>query len=63
MKQNLNLNEMSIDELKICAYDLLASKEQTERNLQIVNQTIAAKYEEQKKNELPTTVSDATIES
>jgi hypothetical protein len=55
-----NLNEMSIDELKIAAYDLLASKEQTERNLQIVNQTIAAKYEEQSKN---SKVEDATIES
>jgi hypothetical protein len=59
----MELNSKTIDELKVIAYDLLASKEQTERNLQIVNQTIAAKYEEQKKNELPTTVSDATIES
>jgi hypothetical protein len=56
-----NLNEMSIDELKICAYDLLASKEQTERNLQIVNQTIAAKYEEQNKENLHPTF-DATKE-
>jgi hypothetical protein len=47
----MNLNEKTIDELKVIAYDLLASKEQTERNLQIVNQTIAAKYEELKKAE------------
>ena len=59
----MDLQSKSIDELKVIAYDLLASKEQTERNLQIVNQAIAAKYEELKKNELPTTVSDATIES
>jgi len=57
-----NLNEMSIDELKIAAYDLLASKEQTERNLQIVNQTIAAKYEELNKVSKPI-IEDATIES
>ncbi|MDJ0503746.1 MAG: hypothetical protein PX635_00660 [Nostocales cyanobacterium LE14-WE12] len=47
----MELNSKTIDELKVIAYDLLASKEQTERNLQIVNQTIAAKYEELKKAE------------
>ena len=56
----MELNSKTIDELKVIAYDLLASKEQTERNLQIVNQTIAAKYEEQSKN---SKVEDATIES
>lgn len=45
----MNLDEKTIDELKVIAYDLLASKEQTERNLQLVNQTIAKKYEEQNK--------------
>jgi hypothetical protein len=55
----MELNSKTIDELKVIAYDLLASKEQTERNLQIVNQTIAAKYEELNKSK----VEDATIES
>lgn len=45
----MNLDEMTIDQLKVAAYDLLATKEQTERNLQLVNQTIAKKYEEQNK--------------
>ncbi len=54
----MNLDEKTIDELKVIAYDLLASKEQTERNLQLVNQTIAKKYEEQEKNTLPTKVED-----
>jgi hypothetical protein len=58
----MELNSKSIDELKVIAYDLLASKEQTERNLQIVNQTIAAKYEEQNKVSKPS-IEDATIES
>lgn len=42
----MNLDEKTIDELKVIAYDLIATKEQTERNLQLVNQTIAKKYEE-----------------
>lgn len=54
----MDLTSKTIDELKVIAYDLLASKEQTERNLQLVNQTIAKKYEEQEKNTLPTKVED-----
>ena len=54
----MNLDEMTIEQLKCTAYDLLANKEQTERNLQLVNQTIAKKYEEQEKNTLPTKVED-----
>ena len=42
----MNLDEKTIDELKVIAYDLIATKEQTERNLQLVNQTIAKKNEE-----------------
>lgn len=45
----MDLTSKTIDELKVIAYDLLANKEQTERNLQLVNQTIAKKYEEQNK--------------
>ncbi len=45
----MNLETKSIEELKVIAYDLLASQEQTNRNLQLVNQTIAKKYEEQNK--------------
>ena len=60
----MNLETKTIDELKVIAYDLLASKEQTERNLQLVNQTIAAKYEEQKKlSMVKPSIEDATIES
>ena len=54
----MNLETKSIEELKCIAYDLLASQEQTTRNLQLVNQTIAKKYEEQEKNTLPTKVED-----
>ena len=57
----MDLNSKTIDELKVIAYDLLASKEQTERNLQIVNQTIAAKYEEAKNENVQK--GNATIES
>lgn len=45
----MNLETKSIEELKVIAYDLLASQEQTNRNLQAVNQMIAKKYEEQNK--------------
>ena len=45
----MNLDEKTIDELKVIAYDLLATQEQTTRNLQLVNQTIAKKYEAQNK--------------
>lgn len=43
----MNLEEKTIQELKAIAYDLIAAKEQTERNLALVNQTIAKKYEEE----------------
>lgn len=45
----MNLEEKSIQELKSIAYDLIAAKEQTERNLSLVNQVIAKKLEEEKK--------------
>jgi hypothetical protein len=48
MKQ---LDQMTLEELKCTAYDLMASLEQTQRNLQAVNQMIAKKYEEQNKVE------------
>ena len=47
----MNLEEKTIEELKVIAYDLIASQEQTNRNLQAVNQMIAKKYEEAKKVE------------
>lgn len=61
----MNLEEKTIEQLKAIAYDLIAAKEQTERNLALVNQTIAKKYEEEKGKELPTKapVEDATIKS
>ena len=45
----MNLEEMTIDQLKVAAYDLLASQEQTNRNLQAVNQMITKKYEDAEK--------------
>ena len=54
MEQQKSLESMSINELKICAYDLLASQEQTNRNLQAVNKMIAKKYEESKTPVTPT---------
>ena len=60
----MDLQSKTIDELKVIAYDLLASKEQTERNLALVNQTIAKKYEEEKsKEQSKAPAEDATIES
>jgi len=47
----MNLEEMSINELKVVAYDLIAQQEQTQRNLQAVNQMIAKKYEDANKVE------------
>ena len=44
-----NLDEMTIEELKCTAYDLIAQQEQTAHNLKLVNQMIAQKYEESKK--------------
>ena len=44
----MNIENKSIEELKVIAYDLLASQEQTQKNLQIVNQMIAKKYEDAK---------------
>ena len=38
---NVDLKTLSISEKKALAYDLLALIEQTQRNLQIVNQAIA----------------------
>ena len=52
MKQ---LDQMTLEELKVIAYDLMASLEQTQRNLQAVNQMIAKKYEEQNKPIEPVT--------
>ena len=45
----MNLETKTIEELKVIAYDLMASLEQTQRNLQEVNQMIAKKYEEKPK--------------
>lgn len=40
---NMNIDTMTITELKALAYDLLASIEASQRNLQVVNQEIAKK--------------------
>ena len=50
----MNLEEKTLQELKAIAYDLIASQEQTNRNLQAVNQMIAKKYEESKTPVTPT---------
>ena len=50
----MNLENKTIEELKVIAYDLLASQEQTNRNLQLVNQMIAKKYEDEKTPLTPT---------
>mgnify|MGYP003662248162 CR=1 FL=1 len=50
----MNLETKTIEELKVIAYDLLASQEQTNRNLQAVNQMIAKKYEDKEKEITPT---------
>lgn len=44
----MNLEQKTLQELKAIAYDLIASQEQTNRNLQAVNQMIAKRYEESK---------------
>lgn len=49
----MNLETKTIDELKVICYDLLASQEQTQKNIQLVNQMIAKKYEEQTKAPVP----------
>lgn len=36
-----NIKEMSVDELKILAYDLLVQSQQTQNSLKMVNQEIA----------------------
>lgn len=42
----MNLKDKTIDELKVMAYDALATKEQADRTLQMINNLIAQKYEE-----------------
>ncbi len=39
----MNINKMDVMDFKILAYDLLASREQTDINLRAVNQAIASK--------------------
>jgi hypothetical protein len=51
----MELKDKTVDELKIMAYDLMASLQQTQRNLEVVNNLIA-----QKLQELPTIKSDGT---
>lgn len=41
----MNIEKMTITELKALAYDLLVSIETSQRNLQLVNQQIAKKAE------------------
>ena len=50
----MDLNTKTIEELKVIAYDLLASQEQTTHNLKLVNQMIAKKYEDEKTPLTPT---------
>jgi hypothetical protein len=49
----MNLEEKTLQELKAIAYDLIASQEQTNRNLQAVNQMIAKRYEDAEKAKSP----------
>jgi len=41
--QGMDLEKMTVQELKVLAYDLIALGEQTQKNLQIVNQKIQQK--------------------
>lgn len=45
--EQIDLSAMDIGQLKIHAYDLIALKERAERELQIVNNAIAAKSNEE----------------
>lgn len=44
----MDISTKTVDELKVIAYDLLASLEQTQMNLKIVNETISKKLSEPK---------------
>lgn len=44
---NKDINEMSLQELKAVAYDILARIEVEQRNLQVINQMIAKKSQEE----------------
>ena len=39
----MNINKMDVKDLKVLAYDLAISREQTDINLRAVNQAIASK--------------------
>jgi hypothetical protein len=43
VQQGMDLQKMSVSELKVLAYDLIALGEQTQKYLQIVNQMIQQK--------------------
>jgi hypothetical protein len=49
----MELNTKTVTELKAIAYDLLVEAEQTQKNIQIVNQVIAKKLEEELKEPTP----------
>lgn len=45
----MNIKEMTLEQLKSLAYDLLVQIEGGQQNLRIINQEIAAKTDEPKK--------------
>ena len=47
----MNLKEQTLEQLKALAYDLLAQRDQINQNLQIVNNEIAIKSQEEVKKE------------
>ena len=50
----INLNDLSIMELKAMMYDFTATMQQTENNMKVVNDIITKKYEDEKTPLTPT---------
>lgn len=49
---NKQINEMSLSELKVMAYDIIAMRERVDRDLQIINGEIAKKSQEQEEEKV-----------
>ena len=45
MENEINLDSLSVQELKAMAYDVLGNLEHLQKNLQLINQTITKKQE------------------
>ena len=61
MQQQINLKDLTVTELKALAYDILATIENNQRNLNAINSEIAARNQQQQNGSTPTPLKAAEI--